>query len=251
MSEHWINANPSPLAEKQQPIFSDPQVKQPLHLNLPQLPVDQIDRKKLSDLRVGDAVLLSGYLYTMRDAGHQRCLQELRKSGELPFGLTGQAVFYAGPTAASAGRPFASIGPTTASRMDFAAPELYQAGICLTLGKGMRSAAVADSCAQTGSVHLSAVGGAAALLARSVLEAELLAWEDLGPEALYRLRVKDLPAFVTIDARGVQFDVMQRPEISSLAPTILPSTCPSLSSMLPSSASPTLLTPPKGDCQHE
>lgn len=186
------------------PAKTPPAPASPIPLALPATPDGQIDRAALAGLRVGDALLINGYLYTMRDAGHERCLGHLQKFGELPFGLAGQAVFYAGPTAAGAGRPFASIGPTTASRMDGAAPALFAAGVCLTIGKGQRSAEVAESCRQTGSVHLSCIGGAAALLARSVQSAELLAWEDLGPEALYRLKVCDLMAFVAIDSQGNQ-----------------------------------------------
>lgn len=150
----------------------------------------------------GDAVKLYGSIYTMRDAGHRRTLEYLNKHGELPFGLKGQALFYAGPTPAKAGRPFGAIGPTTASRMDAATPALLEAGITLTLGKGRRSEEVAQACAATGSVYLVAVGGAAAYLAGFVEASELIAWEDLGTEALRRLTLQGLPAFVGIDSRG-------------------------------------------------
>lgn len=159
-------------------------------------------REDLSKLKPGDAVHLHGTIFTMRDAGHQRCLQALNKEGCLPFGLEGQALFYAGPTPPRAGRPCGAIGPTTAARMDDATPALLKAGITLTLGKGRRSKEVAQACAATGSVYLIAVGGAAAYLGGFVKTSELIAWEDLGPEALRRLTLCGLPAFVGIDSRG-------------------------------------------------
>ena len=159
-------------------------------------------REELAALGPGDAVRLFGTVFTMRDVGHQRCLAILREEGKLPFGLEGQALFYAGPTPPRAGRPFGAIGPTTASRMDGATPALLEAGIVLTLGKGRRSQEVMRACASTGSVYLVAVGGTAAYLGGFVKESELVAWGDLGPEALYRLTLDGLPAFVGIDSRG-------------------------------------------------
>ncbi|MDR0347188.1 MAG: FumA C-terminus/TtdB family hydratase beta subunit [Coriobacteriales bacterium] len=166
-------------------------------------------RESLRDLRAGDEVALYGSIYTMRDAGHRRALEHLEKQGELPFGLTGQALFYAGPSPGAAGRPFGAIGPTTASRMDFATPQLLRAGITLMLGKGRRSPAVVDACAETGSVYLATTGGAAALLAAFVVASELIAWDELGTEALRRLTLNGMPAFVAVDTRGT--DLYQRP----------------------------------------
>lgn len=159
-------------------------------------------KQDLAALVPGQEVRLFGSIYTMRDAGHMRTLEHLKQTGELPFGLNAQALFYAGPTPPKAGRPFGAIGPTTASRMDAATPALLEAGITLTLGKGRRSAEVAQACKNTGSVYLIAVGGAAAYLASFVESSELIAWEDLGTEALRRLTLKGLPAFVGIDSRG-------------------------------------------------
>jgi fumarate hydratase class I/fumarate hydratase subunit beta len=153
-------------------------------------------------------VALHGAIYTMRDAGHQRALELLKTHGELPFGLAGQALFYAGPTPARAGRPFGAIGPTTASRMDFATPQLLRAGITVMLGKGRRSPAVVEACAETGSVYLATTGGAAALLAGFVSSAEPVTWDDLGTEALCRLTLSGMPAFVAIDTHGT--DLYQR-----------------------------------------
>lgn len=138
----------------------------------------------------------------MRDVGHMRALAYLRDFGTLPYGLDGQALFYAGPTPARAGRPMGAVGPTTSSRMDAMTPELLTAGINLTLGKGRRSQEVVEACAETGSVYLMTIGGAAAYLAGFVKQSELVAWEELGTEALRCLTLEGLPAFVGIDSRG-------------------------------------------------
>ena len=162
-----------------------------------------LDRSQLAGLKAGDACLLSGPLYTLRDAGHVRLMDELEQNGgALPYGLAGQTIFYAGPTPAAAGRPFGAVGPTTASRMDFAAPELHRAGIVATVGKGRRSPEVREACRETGSVYFVACGGAAAYLAKCVASSETVAYDDLGTEALRRIDVVDCPVFVGVDTRG-------------------------------------------------
>ena len=161
-----------------------------------------LSHEDCAGLACGQGVLLSGPIYTMRDAGHGRALAALRETGELPFGLNGQTLFYAGPTPAAAGRPLGSVGPTTASRMDFATPELFAAGIVAAIGKGVRSQEVIQACIDNGRVYFCAVGGAAALLAKHVVSAETVAWDDLGTEALRRLELRDFPAFVAVDTRG-------------------------------------------------
>ena len=168
------NANPTPQAGSQKSR----------KLTLP------LDREIAKQLRVGESCLLTGPMYTLRDAGHMRLLAELDEQGtdELPYGLDGQAIFYAGPTPAAAGRPFGAIGPTTASRMDFAAPRLHDAGIVATVGKGVRSQAVKDACVRTGSVYFVTVGGAAAYLAKCITSEEVLAYDELGTEALRRIK---------------------------------------------------------------
>ena len=169
----------------------------PVRLTLP------LDRVQLCDLKAGQACLLTGPMYTLRDAGHIRLMEELAENGgKLPYGLDGQAIFYAGPTPSAAGRPFGAVGPTTASRMDFAAPALHRAGIAATVGKGHRSAEVRAACAETDSVYFVACGGAAALLARCVASSETVAYADLGTEALRRIEVVDFPVFVGVDASG-------------------------------------------------
>lgn len=168
----------------------------PRNLSLP------LDREELKTLRAGDACLLSGEMFMLRDAGHIRLVAELEEQGSLPYGLEGATIFYAGPSPAAAGRPFGAVGPTTASRMDFAAPRLHRAGIVATIGKGVRSAEVIRACQETGSVYFVATGGAAALLAQCVIAGQVVAYEDLGTEALRRIDVCDLPVFVGIDIQG-------------------------------------------------
>lgn len=163
------------------------------------LPVDRI---RLNELKAGDQVVLHGPVYTARDATHARIIEELHALGHLPHGLEGQTLFYAGPTPAAAGRPVGSVGPTTSRRMDVFTPELLEAGIVATIGKGRRSDEVRQACGLTGSVYFAAVGGAAALLATHVVSAEPVAYEELGTEALVRMDLDGFPAFVAIDAVG-------------------------------------------------
>jgi fumarate hydratase subunit beta len=159
-------------------------------------------RATLALLHAGEEVRLTGPVYTARDAGHERLLAALERDGELPFGLAGQTLFYAGPTPPAAGRPVGAVGPTTAKRMDAATPALLTAGIVATIGKGGRSEEVARACVETGSVYFAAVGGAAALLARHVTSVEPVAYDDLGTEALVRMTLACFPAFVAIDVHG-------------------------------------------------
>ncbi len=172
------------------------EISEPLHLQLP------LSRLELADLCVGQPVILSGPVYTMRDVGHARALEIVKQTGELPFNLKGEVIFYAGPSPAAAGRPLGSVGPTTASRMDFATPLLMDAGIVACIGKGKRSPLVHESCRDTGSVYFVAVGGIAALLATHVVRSEEVAWSDLGTESLRRLELLDFPCFVGIDVKG-------------------------------------------------
>lgn len=159
-------------------------------------------RAALELLHAGDEVLLSGPVFTARDAGHERLLEALAQEGELPHGLVGQTLFYAGPTPPAAGRPVGAVGPTTAARMDAATPALLRAGIVATIGKGARSEEVRRACIETGSVYFAAIGGAAALLARHVTAVEPVAYDELGTEALVRMTLACFPAFVAIDAEG-------------------------------------------------
>ena len=159
-------------------------------------------RAELATLTAGDEVVLTGVAFTARDAAHARIAEALERDGALPFGLAGATLFYAGPTPPAAGRPAGAIGPTTAKRMDAWTPALLEAGIVATIGKGARSAEVAAACVKTGSVYFAAVGGAAALLARHVTASEVVAWPELGTEALRRVTLDRFPVFVAIDTRG-------------------------------------------------
>lgn len=169
---------------------------EPIRLNLP------LDRKDLVNLKAGDKVLLTGPIYTLRDAGHIRLLDEMEPGKPLPYDLEGQTIYYAGPSPEKAGRPFGAIGPTTASRMDFAAPTLYENGVVASIGKGKRNKAVHDSCKDTKSVFFATIGGCAAYLAKCTKSAELIAYGDLGTEALRKCMVEDFPVFVGIDVQG-------------------------------------------------
>lgn len=168
----------------------------PIRIELP------ASRETLARLAAGDEVRLSGPVYTARDAGHERLLAALAETDELPFGLAGQTLFYAGPTPAVENYPAGSVGPTTAKRMDAATPALLRAGVVAAIGKGSRADEVRAAFAETGSVYFAAVGGAAALLGAHVVSAEPVAWPELGTEALVRLTLSDFPAFVAIDATG-------------------------------------------------
>lgn len=171
-------------------------MNEPVRITLPG------DTGRLRVLRAGTAVLLSGPVFTARDATHARIAAELARDGALPHGLAGSVLFYAGPTPSAAGRPVGSVGPTTARRMDAWTPALLAAGVVATIGKGARSGAVRDACRTHGAVYLAAVGGAAALLATHVISAEPVAYDDLGTEALVRMELADFPVWVAIDAEG-------------------------------------------------
>lgn len=171
-------------------------VRAPIRLDLPASKAD------LAVLRAGDEVRLFGPVYTARDVGHARLLEAVASAGELPFGLVGHTLFYAGPTPAVEGYPAGSVGPTTARRMDFAQPGLLAAGIVAVIGKGSRSPEARESFAENGAVYFAAVGGAAALLGRHVTAAESVAWPELGTEALVRLTLDDFPVFVALDVLG-------------------------------------------------
>ena len=171
-------------------------MSEPIRISLP------ASREELSRLRVGDEVLLSGDVFTARDATHRRLVEKAREIGELPFGLDGQTLFYAGPTPPAAGRPVGSVGPTTAKRMDPWTMELLDLGIAATIGKGARSPEVTEAHRRHGAVYFAAVGGSAALLATRVTSVEPVAYEDLGTEALVRMTLDDFPAFVAIDTYG-------------------------------------------------
>lgn len=153
-------------------------------------------------LHAGDHVLLSGEVYTARDAAHLRMLDCLKNGQSLPIQLEGTVIYYAGPTPTPPGRPIGSIGPTTSTRMDAATPTLLSLGLKGMIGKGGRSPEVVAAMQEHPAVYFAAVGGAAALMADCVTSCEVIAWDDLGPESVKRLTLRDLPLVVAVDCYG-------------------------------------------------
>ena len=156
----------------------------------------------VSGLRAGDRVLLSGVIYTGRDAAHKRLYELIQEGKPLPVDLRGQVIYYVGPTPAKPGRVIGSAGPTTSGRMDAYAPALIAHGLKGMIGKGLRTQAVRDAMAEHKAVYFGATGGAAALISRCIRKAEVVAYDDLGPEAIHRLEVEDFPLVVINDAHG-------------------------------------------------
>jgi len=157
---------------------------------------------RLPELRAGDRVLLSGAIYTARDAAHKRLFGLLDRGEALPFDLKGAAIYYAGPTPGQQGMVVGACGPTTAGRMDAFAPRLLDLGLGAMIGKGERSQAVVDAIVRNGACYFAAVGGAGALIARCIETAEVIAFDDLGCESVKRMTVRDLPLIVAIDSQG-------------------------------------------------
>lgn len=155
-----------------------------------------------ASLRAGDYVYLTGTIYTARDAAHKRMFETLERGEQLPFNMENNVIYYMGPSPARTGRPIGSAGPTTASRMDKYAPSLLDFGLKGMIGKGKRSQAVKDAIVRNGAVYFAAVGGAGALLSRSIAASEVIAYDDLGTEAIRRLEVKDFPVIVVMDSEG-------------------------------------------------
>ncbi len=158
--------------------------------------------QRLAQLRAGDRVLLSGVVYTARDAAHKRMFQLLDEGKPLPFPLEGAVIYYAGPTPGQQGMAVGACGPTTAGRMDRFAPRLLDLGLSAMIGKGERSQEVVDAIARSGACYFAAVGGAGALIARCIQAAEVIAFDDLGCESIKRMTVRDLPLTVAVDSRG-------------------------------------------------
>lgn len=161
-----------------------------------------LDSETVKSLNAGDRVLLSGVIYTARDAAHKRLIQMLEAGGELPFSLEGQVIYYVGPCPAKPGQVIGSAGPTTSGRMDAYAPALLDRGLKGMIGKGLRKQEVIESIIRNNAVYFAAIGGAGALLAESITCAEIIAFPELGAEAVYKLHVEDFPATVVIDSKG-------------------------------------------------
>ena len=170
--------------------------------NLPKRLLLPLDKKEIADLKAGDEVLLNGILYTARDAAHKRMIAAIKKGEKLPLSLKNQVIYYCGPTPARRGKIIGSCGPTTSSRMDEFTPALLKRGISGMIGKGGRSEKVRLAIKKSQAIYFLAIGGIGALLSRCIRKAEVIAYNDLGPEAIYRLEIEDFPVIVGIDTRG-------------------------------------------------
>lgn len=156
----------------------------------------------IASLKTGDRVEITGVIYTARDAAHKRLLEEYKATKKLPFDIKGQIVYYVGPCPAKPGQALGSCGPTTSYRMDAYTPELLDLGLKGMIGKGQRNKEVIDAMIRNKAVYFAAIGGAAAIISKSVKKAEVIAYDDLGPEAIQRLEVENFPCIVVTDAEG-------------------------------------------------
>ena len=156
----------------------------------------------IKSLNAGDMVYISGIIYTARDAAHKILFEMIENGKDMPFDFKGQAVYYAGPTPAKPGKPIGSVGPTTGGRMDTYSPTLIANGLKVMIGKGTRNESVVKAITEHNGIYFAAIGGAAALMAKCIISSEIIAFEDLGTEAIRRLEVKELPVVVAIDYQG-------------------------------------------------
>ncbi len=161
-----------------------------------------VDRNVLGKLKAGDTVRINGVIYAARDAAHKKMVAMLSEGKSLPFDVKDQIIYYVGPCPARPGEVIGSAGPTTSSRMDAYAPRLIEKGLAGMIGKGLRSRQVIDAMVKHGAVYFGAIGGTGALIANSIVESELVAFPELGPESIRRLTVKDFSAIVIIDSQG-------------------------------------------------
>lgn len=161
-----------------------------------------IDKEITKTLKAGDMVYITGTIYTARDAAHKRMAEALAAGNSLPIDMKNNVIYYMGPSPAREGRPIGSAGPTTASRMDKYAPDLLDLGLGAMIGKGKRNQAVIDAIVRNGAVYLAAIGGAGALLSKAIVASEVVAYDDLGTEAIRKLEVERFPAIVVIDSEG-------------------------------------------------
>ncbi|MDE6312246.1 MAG: Fe-S-containing hydro-lyase [Lachnospiraceae bacterium] len=166
------------------------------HINAP------FTSDEVKDLRAGDYVYITGIIYTARDAAHKRMYETLEKQEELPLSMENNVIYYMGPSPAREGRPIGSAGPTTASRMDKYAPSLLDLGLKGMIGKGKRSKEVIEAVVRNRAVYFAAVGGAGALLSKCIKESQVIAYDDLGTEAIRKLKVENFPVIVVIDNQG-------------------------------------------------
>lgn len=161
-----------------------------------------ISQETAKSLRAGDYVYITGTIYTARDAAHKRMYEALQNHEALPISMENNIIYYMGPSPAREGRPIGSAGPTTASRMDKYAPKLLDLGLKGMIGKGKRSKAVKEAIIRNGAVYFAAVGGAGAILSKCITDSQVIAYDDLGTEAIRKLEVKNFPVIVVIDSEG-------------------------------------------------
>ena len=161
-----------------------------------------IDKEEIAGLKSGDMVYITGTIYTARDAAHKRMAEALADHKDLPIDLKNNIIYYMGPSPAREGRPIGSAGPTTASRMDKYTPDLLDLGLGGMIGKGKRSKEVIEAIVRNKSIYFAAIGGAGALLSKAIVESEVIAYDDLGTEAIRKLKVENFPAIVVIDSAG-------------------------------------------------
>ena len=172
---------------------------------------------KISNLKAGDNILLSGVIYSARDAAHKRLIELLDKGKELPLNIKDETIYYVGPSPAKPDQVIGSAGPTTSYRMDAYAPRLMDLGLKGMIGKGARNEEVIDSIKKNKAVYFGAIGGAAALIGKSIIKSEIIAYEDLGAEAISRMEVKDMPLVVIIDPQGNNlYDIGQKSYLESV-----------------------------------
>ena len=164
--------------------------------------ITPLTEEKVMGLEAGDSILLSGTIYSARDAAHKRLIDLINEGKELPFDIKGEIIYYVGPSPAKPGQVIGSAGPTTSYRMDSYTPTLLDLGLKGMIGKGARSEEVINSIKINKSIYFGAIGGAAALIGKSITDSKIIAYEDLGAEAIRKLEVKDLPLVVVIDAEG-------------------------------------------------
>lgn len=173
-----------------------------------------LTKEKLKGIRSGETVYISGVIYTARDAAHKRLVELIEEGKELPFELDGQIIYYVGPTPPKEGEVIGSAGPTTSYRMDPYTPQLLKKGLKGMIGKGNRSLEVRKAMKEEGAVYFAAVGGAAALIAKSIKESEVIAYEDLGSEAVRRMVVEDFPVILINDLAGNDLYELGRKEFA-------------------------------------
>lgn len=164
--------------------------------------VEPFDKEKFSVLKAGDSVLLTGTVYTARDAAHKRICEMIDRGEDVPFEVQNSIIYYVGPSPAKEGYPIGSAGPTTSYRMDAYAPKLLDMGQIAMIGKGQRNEAVCDAVIRNKAIYFAAIGGAAALMAKCVKSSEVIAFDDLGAEAVRKLYVEDMPLTVVLDTQG-------------------------------------------------